>query len=128
MELFKEFFNGYTDKFLWAFNDAYEEQHVGQLGWAFSMLMLHKFGEEFRQVNFYAEKYLDAFPSFLDAFANYGRDQDDFRWCYGVRTFDRFLLWFGLVELKTDRKYPGSDNDQYRQTSLVNKVFRFDET
>ena len=129
VELFKEFFNGFTDKFLWAFNDNYEEKNVGQLGWAFSILMLHKFGEEYRYVKFYAKKYLNAFPSFLSAFdTGYGDEEDKFTWCYAARTFERFFLWFGFVELENEKRTLISDQLKYRQTALVENIFKFEET
>lgn len=93
LQIFRQFFQAFTDKFLWSSNDGYPEQPIGQLGWAFSVIMLDKFGNQPQTVDFYADKYLKAFPNFITFFQHdYSTVERQFYRCYGVRTFNRFFL------------------------------------
>lgn len=125
-ELFKSFFQAFTDKFQWSFNDLYPEQPIGQLGWAFSLFMLNKFGNEPRLTSFYAEKYLKAFPHFISFFEYDFSAQRQFKHCHGIRTFDRFLLWFGFVTVEKQSAFMDLDTDKYTRTDLVKQLFKFE--
>lgn len=127
LQIFKQFFKTFTDKFLWSFNDGYIEEPVGQLGWAFSVIMLDKFGDQPRTASFYADKYLKAFPKFITFFYHdYTTVERQFLGCYAVRTFDRFFLWFGLVTVDKKKAYPDLDNDEFKRTDLVKSIFKID--
>jgi hypothetical protein len=127
-QIFRQFFQAFTDKFLWSFNDGYPEQPIGQLGWAFSVIMLHKFGSQPQPVDFYAEKYLKAFPKFITFFQHdYATVERQFFRCYGVRTFDRFFLWFGFVTVDKQKKYLDLDTDKFNRTELVKSIFKIDD-
>lgn len=100
-KLFILIFKTMAQKFSWAYNDRYEDEHLGQLGYGFSLVLLSKYGAEKRLDNFYAEKYLKAFPQFLESIKpNYGTVRQYAGSCYSVRTFDRFLSYFGLVKIE----------------------------
>ena len=83
-------------KFNWAYFDGFGENDIGQKGFGFSLILLHKFGQEKRPDHFYAEKYFTAFPILLDPKRNDLPEMADI--CYSIRTFDRFLAYFGLTE------------------------------
>jgi hypothetical protein len=126
--LFKLFFQTFTDKLMWGSNDLYPDKTVGQLGWAFSVYMLKKFGEQAHAVDFYAEKYIKAFPNFITFFdQRYTTPERQCAHCYGIRTFDRFLLWFGFVTVERQKHYLHKEPDKFTRTDLVNKVFTFEE-
>jgi len=128
IQLFKLFFQSFTDKFSWASNDLYPDNTVGQLGWAFSVYMLLKFGEQSNTTDFYAEKYLTAFPNFITFFqSSYTTPERQCAHCYGIRTFDRFLLWFGFVAVERQKHYLDLERDKFTTTEVVKKVFAFDE-
>lgn len=127
-QLFKQFFQAFTDKFLWSFNDGYPEQPIGQLAWAFSVIMLEKFGDHPQTVEFYANKYLKAFPKFITFFKHeYATPERQFIRCYGLRTFYRFFLWFGFVTVDKQQKYLDLDKDKFIRTEVVSSIFKIDE-
>lgn len=127
LQLFKQFFQAFTKKFFWGFNDWYPEVPIGQIGWAFSVLMLDKFGDEARTLNFYGEKYLKVFPSFVSFFEpSYATAEKQLIQCYGLRTFERFLLWFGFVTIYTRSILLDPDTDIIKRTDLVKSVFEID--
>lgn len=126
-ELFRIFFQTFTDKFAWSYNDDYPEQPIGQLGWAFSIIMLEKFGGQMERIEFYAEKYLKAFPNFINFFdSRHTPKEMQFLRCYGTRTFDRFFLWFGFVEIEKHKEFLDIENDTFKRTDWLNKIFKID--
>lgn len=46
--------------------DGYKDEHLGQFGFVFNLLLLHKYGRTERSVDFYAEKNFRAFPVLLE--------------------------------------------------------------
>ena len=128
IQLFKLFFQAFSEKFQWSSNDGYPTAPIGQLGWAFSIFMLMKFGDNANTANFYAEKYLKAFPNFIDLFEyRFSTPEEQFAHCYGIRTFIRFLLWFGLVTVEQQTHYLDLDTDKFTRTEIANKIFTFEE-
>ena len=128
LQIFKQFFQAFTDKFLWSFNDRYPEQPIGQLAWAFSVIMLDKFGDQPETVDFYAHKYLKAFPNFISFFRHdFSTPEQQFNRCYGIRTFTRFFLWFGFVSVEKQNKYSDPDSDKFKRTDLVKGIFKIND-
>jgi hypothetical protein len=89
----------FTARFPWASHDGYASPTVGQIGWAYSIYLLARFGAAAHPVSFYAGHYQRAFPSALVDFAGaaYAAPAEQLASCYEVRTFKRGLNWFGLV-------------------------------
>lgn len=128
LQIFKHFFLSFTGKFVWSFNDFYPQQPIGQLGWAFSIMMLNKFGSQPRMVDFYAYKYLKAFPDFITFFQpDYSTPEKQFIHCYGLRTFKRFFLWFGFVTADMQKNYLDLDTDKFKRTDLVERIFKIED-
>jgi len=126
-QLFRAILSTFTEKFSWPFNDGYPEQPIGQLGWAFTILLLHKFGDQAKTVEFYSEKYLAMFPRFILLFdSDFSTPESEFANCYGIRSFERFLLWFGFVTVEKSGKYSDIEKDKYLASDLIEKLFNFD--
>lgn len=90
--LFIEFMKSFTLLFSWAYNDLYENQDIGQLASIFSLYLINKYGEEFRDLDFYTNLYFSAFPTLLD------NKETNSIVLYHLRFVERFALWFGFVE------------------------------
>lgn len=122
------FFRTFTEKFLWSFNDGYPEQPKGQPGWAFSVVMLDKYGDQPATVDFYAGKFLKSFPHLIKFFRDdYATPEKQFSRCYGVRVFERFLLWFGFVTVEKKKRFLDTGNDIIRRTDLVDSILKIDK-
>jgi len=129
LQLFKTIFSSFIDKFSWSYNDGYPEHPIGQLGWAFSILLLDKFGDQPRTIGLYADKYLTAFPKFLSFFnPNFFAPKRQFQQCYGIRTFERFFLWFGFATVDKQKVFLDLDTDKFTATDLVQKLFNIERT
>ena len=92
----------FTRRFPWASHDGYPSPAVGQTGWAYSVYLLARFGQQPSPVHFYAAHYQRAFPFVLADFPDpaYRTPREQLAHCYGVRTFERGLNWFGLLEVE----------------------------
>jgi hypothetical protein len=128
IEHFKEVFSAFTERFNWAVNDTYTQGPVAQLGWGFSMYLLHKFGGEEQTMTFYADKYLRAFPKVLTFFPDreYMKPENQFYACYSVRNFERFLEWFGFVTIKREKNVFNNPDRKVKRSELMGSVFRFE--
>lgn len=96
-------FKTITTKFNWAYYDGYGDNQIGQLGFGFSLILLQMYGDTKRQDTFYAEKYFNAFPDLVDSEppSKFDTPLESASRCYSLRTFDRFLDYFGLVQIET---------------------------
>ena len=122
---FELFISTFADKFNWGFNDYLPEKPIGQRGWTFTIYLLGKFGMSYQKESFYAEKYLKAFPDFLNEFEPDGLrpQKEQFVSCYGVRTFERFLAWFGIVETANEDKKHWNSELNIKATNILTKIF-----
>ncbi|MDD5583257.1 MAG: hypothetical protein PHS99_08625 [Candidatus Marinimicrobia bacterium] len=98
--LLRKILETFVNNFNWAYFDGYGENYIGQLGFGFSLILLSKYGHEKRPDTFYAEKYFKAFPRLIEGIElKYDSAEDIAKRCYSLRTFDRFLDYFGLIDI-----------------------------
>lgn len=119
--LFQELYNVFTKKYRWGFLDRYNDDHLGQFGFVFSLLLLHKYGRTERSVDFYAEKYFRAFPGLMENSA------EPPIYCYSaytLRTFENFLEFYALVEI-SPRNY--RESQKVKTTNLFHRVVKIRE-
>lgn len=123
-KLFELIFKTMTQKFSWAYYDRYEDEQIGQFGFGFSLILLAKYGAEKRLDYFYSEKYLKAFPQFLESMMpTYGTAEQYAGNCYSVRTFERFMNYFGLVKIEKQGKMIDRKNFIIK-TELFDKLIK----
>jgi len=123
-DLLKQIFISFGFKFNWAYYDGYGENQIGQLGFGFSLILLSKYGSEKQVDQFYGKKYLKAFPMLLENVepSEFNTRESQAIKCYSLRTFDRFLDYFGLIKIDSDEK---SDSPKFiRKTELFDKVIK----
>ena len=122
--LLKSIFETFAMKFNWAYYNGYGDNQIGQLGFGFSLILLFKFGQAKRMDSFYAEKYFNAYPNLIDLIEpTYGTLESYSTRCYSIRTFDRFLDYFGLI--KIDEKGKGFDSIKYiTKTDLFDRLIK----
>ena len=127
LEIFKQFFKTFTEKFNWSYNDYYTEAPIAQYGWAFSVILLDKFGDQPINTNFYAKLYLTAFPSCLQYFKNPIYDPlNEYQNCYSRRTFYYFFLLFGFVTIVKKQEMPSLSDEKYNKTNILKSIFQID--
>ncbi len=100
--LFSILFETFTTKFNWSYNDNYADEKIGQWGFGFTFILLNKYGQEYQSEEFYAAKYLKAFKFESDSVDPYMAQVPNR--IYIVRTFKRFLNYFGITEYENNSK------------------------
>ena len=95
-------FSTFTDRFSWAFFDGYQNGDIGQFGWWYSLALISQHGDIPRNSKYYAEKYFQTYPHLLTLKSYDGAIHANYS-CYYIRTFDRFLEYFGFTET-TEKK------------------------
>lgn len=115
----------FTSRFPWASHDGYPSPSVGQTGWAYSVYLLARFGQQPHSVRFYAEHYQRAFPFVLAEFtdAAYRTPLEQLAHCYGIRTFERGLNWFGLLNSEPQPVELHQPDQLLTASSLLGQLF-----
>jgi hypothetical protein len=124
-ELLRRVLSCFTEKFNWAYHDAYASPTAGQTGWAYSTWLLLRFGAAPRPLQFYADKYQQAFPFLLADFANanWGTPAGQLQSCYGHRMFAHFTHWFGLASIEQYRMDREQADCLVATTPLLGQLF-----
>jgi hypothetical protein len=104
LEIYKRLFLAYVTRFNWGYEDLYPEAGSIQAGSGFSIYLVSKYGDEPAEIGLYADKFAAAFPFVIDRFPgnSFQSPQEQFVRCYYLRTFERFLCRFGLVDARVD--------------------------
>lgn len=125
-ELFKEIFLTFIEKFNWSYFDLFEDERVGQLGFGYTLILLEKYGETYREDRFYTDKYLKAFPFLREQFVPTLRTvEEQINHCYSLRTFERFLSYFNIIEIKYGKGF--LDNLEVKKTRILDKLFKIEK-
>lgn len=107
-QIYRDIFLTYTRKFNWGYFDLYPESLIIQRGFGFSIFLVQKYGSKPKEIEFYSNKFLRAFPITIDEFPDnpYFSGKEQYEKCYDLRTFDRFLYLFGLIDIEKKGKFP----------------------
>jgi len=118
----------YVTTFNWGYGDRYPEFQIIQTAAIFSLYLLHCYGNEPRSHHFYADCFIQAFPSVLDEASSeiYSSPEDQVERCFKTRFLTRFAELFGLINVKTT-KIEGSYDLRYEitKTPLLDSVVKF---
>lgn len=123
--LFMNLLDTYSMKYNWGYNDAYEIEDIGQVGFLYLLFLLNKFGSKYEDMTFYSDLYFKAFPFFLERYESddpYRRNDPNN--ALSVRFFERFAYWFGFIEYQGDNEPPIiKENVKIRKTELLESLF-----
>ena len=124
-ELYQYLFTTYSTRFNWGFADLYPEAWIIQGGFGFSIFLVQKYGDKAREVKFYSDKYLRAFPSAIRDFhdTEYSTSEVQFQRCFYLRVFKRFLKRFGLIEIEEKGDFL-SNNQTIIKKELIDHVIK----
>lgn len=91
-------------EFNWAFFDAYPDDMimVGKIGFIYSLYLMGRYGDEVRPSTFYFKKYYTAMEGYFDDL----QETESASRCYELRTFSRFLDYFGLIQIHKQQILP----------------------
>ena len=119
--LFELIFKTYCEKFFWGYFDGSDSRDIGQMGFAFSIVLVAKYGNKHEEASFYADKYFKAFPQLKgdENIPHYASESME-EYCYKLRTFTRFMDFFGFIEISNKQ------NVMYiSKSGIFDKLFKF---
>lgn len=93
--------------------DAVEDDRIGNLGMAYSVWLLNKYGVEWHTGDFYEKEYQKAF--------NFPSEYS----IYETRVFKRLFYWLGLVEQRLNKQVGPPFEDEYKKSDLLHMIFSF---
>jgi hypothetical protein len=122
----------FAQRFNWASLDGYGNSRTGQFGFGYTLMMLNKYGNEIKPVEFYSDKYMIAFPALLDDFIliSVYRSADitrSFSRCFTIRSFERYLEFFNLAEVTYEGNALMRENVKVKPSGIFLEVFEFDD-
>ena len=126
---FIQIFNYLTYRFHWGnFYHLQDEGKCGQFGWAYSLVLLSKYGAKPQKSEFYSLKLIRAFEEELWDAHQKGKEGEvihEYHHAYEVRFFECFADWFGLVNIERNKDYSISYFDQLSITKseLFDQLF-----
>lgn len=100
VEIFSKIFSTFALKIDWADFDDTPFQNKGQVGFAFTLYLLFKYGNIKQPFSFYADKYLTALPEELHDFKvsdNIFTYRDLFKVSFNLQTFGIFLEYLSFT-------------------------------
>ncbi len=123
-KLFENIITTFGTRFNWAYYDGYGNNQIGQLGFGFSLILISKYGSEKREDSFYSKKYFSAFPLLIEQIepSNFRPREKQASGCYSLRTFNRFLDYFGIIKIESESKW--NSKKFIKKTELYDKLIK----
>ena len=119
----------FTELTPWGTTDGYPSLPVGNLGWGFTIFMLLREGAIPHEARYYADKYLHAFPNLVNAYPPdpFRSNEDLLISCYSLRTFERFLEWWGFATTDAHGFRLDRHLKIFTAAEILKEVFEFEE-
>jgi hypothetical protein len=90
--------------------------------------MYHFLKNGYKELNskWYAQKYLEAFPQFINEVENspYYSAEDRLKSCFYGRFFARFCDFFGLADVREEKNKDHSMEYFVKKSALTDRIFR----
>jgi len=117
----------YTRKFNWGYNDLYQELHIVQDSFLYTLFVLQKHGDVFRPSSFYADLFIKAFPGALQEVTEtpFCSKEEEVRRCYILRSLERFACFWGFAERKKGQGPFAGRSFELKKTTLLDQMVSF---
>jgi len=122
-EIFYTFLKAFTLKFNWAYNDFYDDEQLGQIGFLYSLFLINKYGNDKRDLKYFTNQYFATFPMFVEN--NYDSNISMKESAFHTRFIMRFSIWFGFVEeeiIKSEKLL--DDKIMIKKTKLLSQILQ----
>jgi hypothetical protein len=117
----------YTYNFNWAYRDGYDELRIVQASFLFTLFILKKYGDIFREPVFYNGLFIKAFPMSLNEVPerDYSTPEEDVSSCYSMRSLERFAWFFGFADFNASEIKLFRGAYQIKKTSFLDEFIKF---
>ncbi|MCF7707370.1 MAG: SEC-C domain-containing protein [Verrucomicrobia bacterium] len=117
----------YVRKYNWEYYMPISGVHLMQHSFLFTLYLLSLYGDEWRNIEFYQDCFLRAFPMAVELVEPLPSRNPEtvIRLCFAIYSIDRFAKFMGLIDHKDE---PGSARKRLthvKKTPLLDKVVRF---
>ncbi|MBN2834143.1 MAG: hypothetical protein JXR48_04175, partial [Candidatus Delongbacteria bacterium] len=117
----------FISKFNWGMMSYYQDDGFIQRSAAYTLYLLNKYGNEYKEEKFYYDKFIKAYPTSINVF-EYDQNPDyksgSHEGAYRGRVFQTFLKYIGAIEQKTTtNKQEHTSTDEVRKTPIYNSIF-----
>jgi len=125
--LYFKLFQTCAQEFNWAWGDRHAELAVIQHSFAFTLRLLARHGDSWRDAEFYADAFLGAFPAALDEPPDLEiySAESAVRNAYRHRALSKFAVFTGLAETDAAKNELPLRDPRIRKTPLLDEVVRF---
>ena len=116
----------FATRFNWAYRGWHDDLPIIQQAFLYTVYLLQRFGEAWRETTFYEDAFLRAFPQALDELAprSYGTPESIVRQTYTQRALEHFAVFLGLAEMRPVGD-PKERRGEIRALPLVHTAIRF---
>jgi hypothetical protein len=126
-KLYFQLMEVFINKFNWGMISYYQDDGFIQRSIGYTLYLLDKYGNEYREEKFYYDKFIKAFPTSINVF-EYDRNPDFkagfHEGAYLNRVFRTFLKYIGAIEQKTTiNKQEHTSINEARKTKLFDEIF-----
>lgn len=120
-------FDVFTRKFNWAFQDRYPSFWIIQGGFAFSLYLLHRKARRFIEASDLGDYFIKAFPMTLSEAEGirFLDPSDTVRSCFSLRFLEHFCEYFGLVDIRREKKAPYGFHLFVKKSALYDNYINF---
>lgn len=115
-------------KFNWAYRDRYPELWIVQHSFAFTLRLLQRHGEQWKDTAFYEDAFVRAYPNALAECPDtqHFTPERTLSRCFRIRALERFALYCGLVEMEpVGKRRLLDDSPRVRALPLLDAVVSF---
>lgn len=126
VEKYHALFKYFVFTFNWGYSDRFANSWIMQGGFAYTLFLLQKYGEDWQRIGYYSNKYRIAFPHILADFQNHGlwTPLEAYEIAFELRVAERFLKRFGLAQVQQDRGMIREIHNM-RKTAILDQLIKW---
>ena len=128
-KIFRRLFIGFTIHYDWSKIGFCTNPNSGQIGFAFILYLLSRYGKNFKLLSFYINKYVKAFPFSTEELRPVTMGMcmaDSFPSSFQMRTIEGFLLNFNLIDYQFVEKRQSDRQLMIKKSRIFDKLIQFE--
>lgn len=130
LDIFFRILSTFTQKFNWENIGFSPNSNTSQIGFAFSLFLLSKYGQIKRPDMFYVDKYIKAYPFTVAELTPMYRgvyEASSFPFSYLTRTIEVFFVYFNFANCQFIEGADRDTNHLINKTQIFDKIMTFEK-
>lgn len=128
-KIFRRILIGFALHLDWSKIGFCTNPNTGQIGFAYTLYLLSKYGKNFKPLAFYIDKYVKAFPFSQEELRPVIMDvcmADSFYSSFQTRTVEGFLLNFNLIDYQFIEKRHSERTLMIKKSRIFDKIIKYE--